>query len=146
MIEVPFPGFAISDDRLMSRGYSVCNAVVLFGSGKAMLSHFSYQYSHPTKRFGKFEVPSNKPYIEFLVQEFKDRIRDAEIEAKLVGGDYQHFNCNEQVLTRLGIPIIGEFIDGFNVNEARMQLRIKDVFVNPVDKRVVIKTPEPVLI
>ncbi|MEK6910631.1 MAG: hypothetical protein AABW82_02550 [Nanoarchaeota archaeon] len=150
---VEFPGFKISKRPLFSRGYSVCNAVVLFGRDYGLLSHFSSEKAHPFEMDGKFEKPSDEFYIDYLIDAFAKKVGSLkDISAVLVGGSYGHLVHNEVRLNLMNIPIIGKSRDkceikdrvypAHHINDVYPEYPVKSIFVFPKDRRVFVKNDD----
>ncbi|MDO8564228.1 MAG: hypothetical protein Q7R87_04420 [Nanoarchaeota archaeon] len=138
---VGFPHFEISKKPLFSRGYSVCNGVVLFGKEYGLLSHFSSEKAHPLEMDGKFEKQGDGFYIDVLIDLFAKKVGSVkDISAVLVGGSYWHLSHNEQRLAERNISLIGKSRDDCRMKDGIYpEYPDKSIFAFPKDRRVFLK-------
>ena len=119
-------GYAVSTCPLYSVGYYDCNAVALVSPTLGALSH------HNTK------LGNGETHTCDLLKEFERRATLKETYAVLIGGERAHAEINRQVLNERKIPILGTYIDDFNV-ENQECLECKDVLVFPKQLEVIVR-------
>lgn len=126
--KVPYASYSLSDDSMFSEDYRDCNGVVLLGKNKATLSHFSRFIdvkSGEPAWFGTYTIKVWSPGgetdyheinpVKYLEEMFEGMVSqgEREMQAVLLGGDPTHFKINRRYLEERGIPIVGQYLDGW---------------------------------
>src|SRR3989344_4326534 len=93
---VDYPSYEVSDDSIYSLGYRDCCGVLLAGRGRRVMTHFDHLYDA-------------KKYLEEAAHKVNAAI------AILTGGDKINFNRIKAVLEKMGIPVVDNFCDDWDV-------------------------------
>ena len=122
-------GFEVSEKALFSQEYAGCNGVALIGDRFGALSHYNLDLGNADSQ------------LKEMVREFF-KMDDCP-QAFLIGGRRSHANFNRNILERAGIPISGEYVDGFGFDNpsslSRYPLPAKDVLVIPREGVVIVR-------
>jgi hypothetical protein len=104
-LHVEYPRHAVSTIGVKSPRFANCNGVVLLASGAVGLSHYCLDTSSP------------EDYLYSLISEVHQLRGDENLSAVLLGGDPDHLLQNKNILEKEGIPIIGQYCDGWRKDD-----------------------------
>jgi len=100
-IYLEHPGRKVSRKPMKSYWYANCNGVVLLDHGVAGMTHYDLEDWDPEE------------YLPEMINEIS-RFADAgSLSAVVIGGDTNHFLKNKEILEGYGIPVVGEYCDGW---------------------------------
>ena len=119
--EVSYPGWDISENPLVSRGYFDCVGVALLETNVAGLSHFNFCQPNPLR------------YLSDFLDSFRDFSGDSPVSAVVVGGDILHTRMARSFLLQEGV-----IVENYRPNK-KEDLVVRSLVVVPSDKRVVMR-------